>query len=408
MADLLFLTQRFPYPPNKGEKIRQWQILQHFSRSYAVHLGCLMDDPSDVQHLPTIQAICRTSHIVPIDRRRAKIACLRGLATGDALSVTYFKDSGLAAWVRRTLTAAKPDKVFVASSNMAPYVLDHLSPNQVFIADLADVDSLKWDAYARAGRGPMAWVHAREAAKTTALERTIGERCTWCTFVSHQEAALFDELNPQFQNKTRSISNGVDHGYFDPSMVFDAPFRTDCLNFVFTGTMDYPPNIEGAVWFASAILPLIRRTVPNAQFHVVGSNPAREVQALAQQGGVFVTGRVPDVRPYLAHATAAVAPMKLARGIQNKVLEGMAMARPVILTSAALEGINAEPDRDVVVADTEESFAAACLNAAAPEAEAMGQSARQRVVARYSWPVLLRDFDALLSGANQRVIDPVP
>jgi polysaccharide biosynthesis protein PslH len=402
MSSLLFLTQRLPYPPTKGEKIRHWQILRHLQRSYDIHLGCLIDDKRDLAHRPAVQALCTDTYFAPLDRRRAKIACLRGLLTGEALSVVFYRDRGLAGWVRRVLRDVRPEAIFVCSSNMAPYVLDLRGrrsgggAERVCVVDLADVDSEKWRAYAATSSFPMRWVHAREWRRTAQLEARIARECDWSTFVSTDEADLFARLQPGQADKIRAVSNGVDSIYFDPAQHFDALFATDRLNFVFTGTMDYPPNIDAVVWFARTILPLIRRHAPGAQFHVVGSNPAPEVQALAGMDGVFVTGRVPDVRPYVAHATAAVAPMRIARGIQNKVLEAMAMARPVVVTGDALEGIGAVAGAEVLLADTAEDFAAACLRAAAPGSAALGAAARQRVLRDYVWAERLRGFDPLL------------
>jgi glycosyltransferase involved in cell wall biosynthesis len=162
--------------------------------------------------------------------------------------------------------------------------------------------------------------------------------------------------------------------------------------------MDYPPNADAVVWFAADILPLIRKTLPLAQFHIVGSNPGPTVRRLARLDGVFVTGRVADVRPYIAHATASVAPLRIARGIQNKVLEAMAMARPVVLTSGALEGIEADPLTETVLADTVEAFAAACCRMAtvAPEGIAIGTAARRRILLDYDWGMTLHRFDDIL------------
>ncbi len=402
MPSLLFLTQRIPYPPIKGEKIRPLQILKHLRQSYDVHLGCLVDDPRDQEHVPTVRALCTDAYFATLDRKRAKITCLRGLLTGEPLSVTFYHDSGLAAWVARVLREVKPEAIFVCSSNMAPYVLDLRGQERVRLVDLADVDSEKWRVYAQTGGFPMRWVHAREWKRTAALEARIARDCDWSTFVSTEEAALFAQQHPAQASKIRGIASGVDHVYFDPALPSAAPFDTAKLNFVFTGTMDYPPNMDAVVWFAETILPLIRRTAPNAQCHIVGSSPAPRVQALAAIPGVFVIGRVPDVRPYVAHANAGVAPMRIARGIQNKVLEAMAMARPVVVTRDALEGIAAVPGREVLLADSAEDFAAACLRAAGPDGEAIGQAARQRVLSDYVWAERLRGFDALL-GTPARV-----
>ncbi len=391
---LLFLTQRIPYPPIKGEKIRPLQILKHLRQTYDVHLGTLVDDPRDMEHIPTVRALCASAHFGVIDRRRAKVTCLRGLLTGEPLSVTFYHDRGLDAWIGEIIARVAPVAIVVCSSNMAPYVLDRRAANRVCLVDLADVDSEKWRAYAGQGSPAMRWVHRREWRQTAALEARIAAECTWSTFVSEEEAALFRSQHPAAGNRIRAISNGVDHAYFDPALPAAPVYDTARRNFVFTGTMDYPPNIDAVTWFATDILPQIQRTARDAQFHIVGSSPAAPVQALAGRPGVSVTGRVPDVRPYLAHATAAVAPMRIARGIQNKVLEAMAMARTVVLTADALEGIRATPAQEVILANTAGAFAEACL---APPDPAIGTAARQRVLSDYSWPALLQAFDPLLA-----------
>ncbi|HEV2673683.1 MAG TPA: TIGR03087 family PEP-CTERM/XrtA system glycosyltransferase [Aliidongia sp.] len=396
MANLLFLTQRIPYPPIKGEKIRPLQILKHLRETHDVHLGCLVDDPRDLEHVPTVRALCKDSYFATLDRRRAKINALTGLLTGQPLSVVFYRDRGLARWVRQVMRDVKPEVIFICSSNMAPYVIDLREPRGVCLVDLADVDSEKWRAYSEKESFPMGWVYAREWRRTAALEARILKECDWSTFVSAEEAALFARLQLGNPDKIRAISSGVDHVYFDPTHRFDAPYATDRLNFVFTGTMDYPPNVDAVVWYAREILPIIRSRSPGAQFHVVGSSPSPEVQALATLDGVFVTGRVPDVRPYVAHANAGVAPMRIARGIQNKVLEAMAMGRPVVVTKDALEGIDAKPGTEVFLAESAEDFASACLRAATAEGEPVGQAARRRILSDYIWAERLRGFDPLL------------
>jgi sugar transferase (PEP-CTERM/EpsH1 system associated) len=396
MPDLLFLTQRLPYPPIKGEKIRPLQILRYLAQWYDVHLGCLIDDPADQPHIETVRAMCRSIHVAPMDRRVNRLLCLRGLLTGAALSVTFFQDRGLRRWVADVVSRVRPAVVFVNSSNMAPYILD-LPRTGLRIVDLADVDSEKWRAYAETTTGPMRFVYRREWGRVAVLERRIARECDLASFVSEPEAALFRRLVPDCADRILGVSSGVDHRYFDPEPGYPAVYDTTRPNFVFTGTMDYPPNVDAVVWFAQTILPLIRARLPDAQFHVVGNSPADAVQALGRMPGVFVTGRVPDVRPYLAHATAAVAPMRIARGIQNKVLEAMAMARPVIVTSGALEGIDAEPDRDLLLADTPQDFAAAAIRLASThDTTAIGQAARRKILQSYDWSIQLRRYDTLL------------
>lgn len=245
----------------------------------------------------------------------------------------------------------------------------------------------------------MRFVYQREWKLTAALESRIAREADACSFVSSTEAALFTRLLPWAEKHIHAVPNGVDFAYFDPSLPWPAPFDTKRANYVFTGTMDYPPNVDAVLWFASEVLPLIRLARPDAMLHIVGRAPSAAVARLAAPGSIIVTGSVADVRPYLAHASAAVAPLRIARGIQNKVLEAMAMARPVVVSTAGLEGIDADPGREVLLADTAEDFADACLRTLYPEAAAIGRAARVRVVAEYGWEQRMAGFDPLLGAA---------
>ena len=396
MPDLLFLAQRLPYPPTKGEKIRAFHELKYFARWCNIYLGCFVDDPDDMQYIDVVRPLCREIHVTRINRGIRRISCLRGLLTGDALSVSYFRDQGLTDWARSVLKTVRPAMTFVYSSNMAPHILD-LGKTGMRVVDLVDVDSEKWHAFAAATNGPMRLIYRRERCKIAALERRIGRECDLLALVSNAEADLFAGRNPDCAARIRGISNGVDHHYFDPHLGHPVLYDTTRPNYVFTGTMDYPPNVDAVTWFASEILPLIRRVLPGAQLHIVGSNPSPAALKLRSIDGVFVTGRVADVRPYIAHATAAVAPMRIARGIQNKVLEAMAMARPVVLTSGALEGIDADPITETILADTIEAFAEACCRmAATKQGDAIGRAARLRIIRAYDWDATLRGFEDIM------------
>jgi polysaccharide biosynthesis protein PslH len=399
MADLLFLAQRLPYPPTKGEKIRAFHELKYLSQWYDIHLGCLIDDPEDRQYIDTIRAMCCDVHVAQINRRISRVTCLRGLLTGEALSVTYFHDRGLSNWVRGIVETIRPAVTFVYSSNMAPYVLD-LPKAGRRVVDLVDVDSEKWRTFAETAQGPMRHVYRREWQKIAELEQRIARESDLSVLVSGAEARLFARQNPESAARIRGVSNGVDHRYFDPALDHPPVYDTTLPNFVFTGTMDYPPNADAVIWFATEILPRIRRTLPAARFHIVGSNPSSDVLRLARIDGVFVTGRVPDVRPYIAYATASVAPMRIARGIQNKVLEAMAMGRAVVLTSGALEGIDADPATETILADTVETFADACCRmATTDDGRVIGAAARARILRDYDWNSTLRGFDDVLRSA---------
>lgn len=400
---LLFLMQRLPYPLIKGEKIRNWHILNYLTKWYDVHFGCLIDDPDDFQHINTVRALCADMYTAPLNKNIARMTCANGLLLGEPLSVAYFHNRGLQRWVEQVMATVQPVMTFVNSSNMAPYILDLIHPGKR-VVELGDIDSEKFHSYAKSANPLMRFIYEREWRKVQNLERRIAMECDYSVMVSEDEANLFRAFVPQAADKIVGISNGVDSDYFKPAD-YPAPYDAKLPTFVFTGTMDYKPNIDAVTWFATKVLPKIRASdlwsARVAQFYIVGSNPPDAVRHLEKLEGVTVTGRVPDVRPYVQHATAAVGPMRIARGIQNKVLEAMAMGKPVIVTSGALEGITAMPGRDIVLADDAENFARAAVRLidGKDEAEALGAAARQLVVDRYNWNACLSGFDRIMQPA---------
>lgn len=402
MPRLLFLAHRIPYPPDKGEKIRAWHMLDHLAATWEVELGCLVDDPRDLGHLPGLRA--RFAHVEAHQVRGRWQAAARALARlrpGLPLSLGWFHDPALAAWVRRGLAARRWDAAVVYSSAMAPYVMGPRAHRPGFrrVLDMVDVDSAKWQAYAAGAAPPMRLVWAREAHTLLALERRAALDFDRTLFVSEEEARHFVSLAPDCAGKVDWVENGVDLTRFDPAEPKPSPYPEGAVPIVFTGTMGYRPNIEAVVWFAESVLPRLRERTPAPSFWIVGANPAPAVQTLARLPGVHVTGTVPDVRPYLAHAAVAVAPLRIARGIQNKVLEAMAMARPVVATTAAFEGVRAVPGRDLLVAEGPEATAsavAAVLDGAHP---GLGEAARAAVRAAHDWAATLRRLDAVLLAA---------
>jgi sugar transferase (PEP-CTERM/EpsH1 system associated) len=266
-------------------------------------------------------------------------------------------------------------------------------PRQRIIMDFVDMDSAKFADYAKNSSGPMAWFMKREAKMLFAHEKAIAQRAQASLFVSEAEAKLFRERTGAA--RVHAVENGIDTDFFDPTAAFKRIDATGAL-IVFTGQMDYRPNIEGVTWFVETILPHIRVRHPTARFAIVGRNPTEAVKALAKQPGVMVTGEVADVRGWLAAASVVVAPLKLARGIQNKVLEAMAMERPVVASRAAAEGIDHAGTIRVgeTVGEIAEEVMAVLDNVSA--GAAMGREARLRVQARYSWDACLAPLDALL------------
>lgn len=396
MRDILFLAHRIPYPPNKGDKIRSFHLLRHLARLGRVHLAAFVDDRADWEHVPRLLALTRGETCLrPLARPLATLRSLRGFLDGRPLTLTYFYDRTLARWVKDVMARHRPELVFVYSSAMAQYVENMRAP--VRVIDFVDVDSDKWRQYAKRRAFPLSWVYGREARRLAEYEARVCRAFDLSLFVSEAEAALFRRQLPDAGERVRALSNGVDTDYFTPEAAHPSPYTAGEEAIVFTGAMDYWANVDAVAWFASEVFRALRNERPGLRFYIVGARPTADVLRLASIPGVRVTGAVPDVRPYLAHAALAVAPLRVARGIQNKVLEAMAMARPVVLTPEALEGIAAEPGVEVQVARTPADFRAACLAVLADGRAEMGARARARVLAAYGWESHLRDFDRLLS-----------
>lgn len=385
--EVLFLAHRIPYPPDKGDKIRSWRILEALTQRFETHLAAFVDDPVDLQHTAFLRTVCASVFLKTLSPRSARARSALGLISGEPLSFAYYRDSAMAAAVRRLRQRPLAAEI-VFSSAMAPYVAAPAGRPRVI--DLCDADSEKWRQYAVETTGPMRFIYAREGRKLAAEETRMIDWADAAFAISPEEARVLNARGGAKQ--ALWFSNGVDADYFHPDPTVARP--RDVGDVAFVGAMDYRANVDAVMWFAREVWPLIRAGAPQATFAVVGSRPTRQAQALSGADGVFVTGRVPDVRPYLQHARAVVAPLRVARGVQNKVLEAMAAARPVVATSDAAEGIDAARDAHFLCADDPRTFAEAVLRLLADPAfgDSLGAAARAQMISRCSWPAQMARF----------------
>jgi sugar transferase (PEP-CTERM/EpsH1 system associated) len=385
MEDLIFISHRIPYPPNKGDKVRSWNALHRLAERYRVHLGTFIDDNVDWRYEPVIRDLCESYLLLPLNKFVGRLRSMRAFFTGKALTVPYFRDARLVSWLDRVRERYRPSKAFTYSSGVAAYVMGEKWKDVRRVHDMVDVDSDKWRQYAAGKHGISRWVYDREGRKLFAFEREIAAEYDVILFVSENEAEMFRRRSSIKTPKIRAMRNGVDTEYFNPKLNYDNPYPREVKPIVFTGTMDYWPNVDAAKWFSVNVLEKLLQKVPNATFYIVGANPTRDAIDLGKHPAVAVTGSVPDIRPYIAHARVIAAPLQIARGVQNKVLEGMAMAKPVIASPMALEGIDAEPGRDLLIAETPEEFVSAVAMVIEQGADDISKSARERVLFDYSW-----------------------
>jgi sugar transferase (PEP-CTERM/EpsH1 system associated) len=396
MRELLYLVHRIPYPPNKGDKIRSYHLLEHLAQHHRVHLGTFIDDEGDRKYIEKVRNLCGETCFVNLHPGMARVRSLSGLLCRKPLTLPYYWNSRLQAWVNRILDTRPIENILVFSSGMAQYVsrVSHIRR----IIDFVDIDSDKWMQYSTSAGWPMNWMYRREARLLLGYEKEVARTFDSATFVSETEAGLFHQLLPEAAAKVTHFNNGVDANYFSPQNIYLNPYPQGKHILVFTGAMDYRANIDAVAWFARSVFPAIRAKLPEVEFYIVGTRPSSAVAALAAFPGIRVTGSVPDVRPYLAHASLVVAPLRIARGIQNKILEAMAMEKIVIASPSAAEGIHARREEELVVALDEHDFARRVIsflqNSAHP---GICRAARMRVLEDYSWKNGLGRIDRLLS-----------
>ncbi len=397
MESLLYIVHRIPYPPNKGDKIRSYNIFKYLSKKYNIYLCAFVDDDNDWKYIKYFKTRCADSFFIKLNPSTTKLSCLTGLLTGEALSVVYYKNRKFKEWIDTTIEKNSIEKILAFSSPMAQFFDENKMETKTRIMDLVDVDSDKWYQYSKTKKWPAKWLYKREAKKLFEYECKIVSSFDKTTLVSENEANLLRSLVEEDKSKINYFSNGVDTEYFSPDRDYKSPYSTEEKIIVFTGVMDYWANIDAVTWFVESIFPTVRDTMKEVVFYIVGSNPAPEVRALEKISGVEVTGAVVDIRPYVYFSDLVVAPLRIARGIQNKVLEAMSLARPVLATSSAAEGINAVPDKHLFIADSEHEYQKRALEILKnSKYQDLATQAREFVVDNYSWESKLKKIDLFL------------
>lgn len=396
-GEVLFLSHRVPFPPDRGDKIRSWNVLKAIARlapTHVIGLADPADDPDTGRR--EIAEIAASVHIVPLSMTRPK-AVASALLTGRSASVCAFSSRAMTTQVSALLSERPIGTIYAFSGQMAQFVPLRLD-GQRFVMDFVDMDSAKFYAFAAERTGLSSIANRMEARRLFAFEKRVARRADLSLFVSAQEAGQFREKSGLDANRIGVLENGIDLERFNPGQNFQSIDAGGAPLIVFTGQMDYRPNIDAVGMFAREAMPLIRALHPGAVFAIVGRAPAAEVKALSILPGILVTGEVPDTRDWLAAAEIVVAPLRMARGIQNKVLEAMAMARPVVASPEAAQGIDARYGRDLVVARGPDAQANAVLNllAAPDEAAKIAQAARARVAERYGWEARMADLPQIL------------
>lgn len=390
--EILFVVHRVPYPPNRGDRIRSYHILRFLAARANISLATLTDEALEPDTIETLESCCRQVAVERLDRTRWCRAAL-SLASGRSATEGLFNSPRLRATIRAWSRETRWDAVVVYCSSMVPYLdLPELQDIPA-IVDLVDVDSEKFLDYAARGNGLKKWLHQWEGHRLRRLERSLPGRTHAICLTTEIEADLYRRICPN--DRTHAVMNGVDLEYFQPAPRDGRPDRC-----VFVGAMDYQPNVDGVTWFCDQVWQPIRASRPSATFAIVGRNPTKAVRSLSRLQGVEVIGNVADVRPHLADAQIAVAPLRMARGVQNKVLEAMAAAMPVICSPAAREGLEAVAKHDLYECATADQWVQTLrsLFDDAAERKRLGMHAREYVERQHCWDICLAPLARIIKG----------
>lgn len=400
---ILFLAHRIPYPPNKGDKIRSFNEIRYLSRRHRIDLACLVDDPKDLRHAEGLKTWCNRVFVQPIDPIWAKCKGLCSIATGSAISVGYFSHRNVHKVVRQWMKETRYDAVMGFSSTMAEYMvqkrqLNGFGPEPWKVMDFCDVDSDKWRQYAQKSPFPLNILYWMEYRRMAVYERRVNRSVDRSILISEPEAKLFCDIHQRTRGVS-VVSNGVDHRFFSPDAGIK-PAINPPRTLMFAGAMDYHANVDGVRWFAQDIYPDIKAAFPDTRFFIVGSNPSPSVQQLASEPDITVTGFVDDIRSYHVGAEVFVVPLRMARGVQNKVLEAMAMGKAIVTTSTAIQGIQPKPRKSLMVANERKEFAQKVIQLLEdPDLrEELGSAARGFIERHYQWDGCLEQLEKIIEN----------
>lgn len=394
MKNVLYLTHRVPFPPNRGDRIRTYNIIRFLGQRCRLHVVTFAEETPSPETHDELNKYCESLTVVPIGRTRWIHAAM-SFAAGKTVTEGLFHSREFAGTVARLAAEVPFDAALASSSGIARYLKEPGLKAARHWTDLIDVDSQKWLDYASTSNAIMSQVYRREGQRLRTVEKQLAVDCERLTVVTDAEVQEFRSFSNDGQ--VSAVTNGVDLDFFQRPDDHDE--QKKC---VFVGVLNYKPNSDGVVWFCQNVWPGIREKHADASFEIVGRSPSPEVLALDEIPGVNVVGPVDDIRPYLWSASAVVTPMQISRGVQNKVLEAFACERPLVSSVAPLVGLEIEVGQHALQAETPAEWVQSIdrLFTDSNLREHMGKAARDWVVAHHHWDVCLREFSELLQDEN--------
>jgi len=391
---ILYLAHRIPFPPDKGDKLRAFRQIEHLSKHHEVTLACFVDDPADREHIDALREYCDEVVAIDLNPTVAKVRGIWGLLRGETLTEAYYRSPEMLCEVSRLSRGNRFHAAIAFSSSMAPYLKRARVRHRVM--DYCDCDSQKWLAYAKAASFPMRNVYRTEGKRLGKRERAWASTFDATILITDAEAKSL--RNYVAKDRLHVVGNGV------PLPAVNNETTTHPPTVGFVGVMDYRPNVDAVRWFVQRCWPGIREAVPDAVFVIVGRSPSASVRQLAKVPGVEVTGAVPEIGPVLNRIDVSVAPMRIARGLQNKVLEAMASSKPVVMTPIAEEGLSGESGHEYLVSKSAETLIRDVrrLLRNPDERRRLGEAARLHVAKHHCWEDVLARFELIVTGEVRR------
>ncbi len=401
---ILILAQRVPYPPNKGEKLRTFHQLEYLkNKGHSISVLAPYASESELQYFDVLDTTY-CEHVLTHKLSRKFIALSKGLIKGQSLSVANFYHPSLQKKFEDAICHCEFDVIMCSASSMAEYVfqsevLKSLPQKPKLIMDFMDLDSDKWLQYSQQSKGPMRYVYHREHSILARYEQRIADEFSSCFFITDTEVSLFKKNYPHGTNIC-AIENGIDKKLFYPPQT---PRQQTTPHFLFAGVMDYPPNIDAVQWFVENVWPRIVKQWPQAKFTIAGMNPSEKIKKLSSEPGIEITGFVDDIKPYFDHANIFVAPFRIARGVQNKVLQALACGLPVVASSMGAEGIRYTKDHDILLADSPTSFYEQIARLMQDHSlyQTISENGIETIDRHYSWESILQPLEALMKNTSQ-------
>ena len=390
--NIVIAAPRFPYPLDRGDRITVYNLLRFFSQRHTLSLLCFLEPDQDPTWVEKVKPFCAEVVTVPLSKPKAYANSLRGVFGKTPLQVRYYRDPAMTEAMDALVARQKPDLLYAHTIRMGQYTESFRDTLRVLALQISM--TLNYRRLAEQAQSPLnKLLYGLEYRKLRSFEGPYAQKFDKVLLISPHDLKAIEHDPPV--EKTFFSPHGVSFEHF----MADPGIEKDPRSIIFTGNMGYAPNVDAARYFYEDIFPLVRAKIPKVQWSVVGTEPAPEISKMAEDPAVTVTGRVPDLRDYMNRAQVAIDPLRVGAGLQNKVLEGMAMGLPMVVTSVANEGIQATHGENILVADDRATFAqhiVTLLEDAEKRVE-LGRAARASIVEQWSWEKHFKDLETMFA-----------